>query len=217
MTPRLSGDRGQAFPIYVVMVAGLLFLAFAFFAVGQASATRNGAQGAADAAALAAAQRAREELGPKVLAALTTPGGVDDIFKDGAFVAEAHAEAAGFAAANHADLSAFEPHPGRVGQYKFTVGVKTQYTVGRSVIPGTEDEHGTADATALIELRCVLPPSTGGGGSPAPTPTATPTPAPTPAPTATTPPPVTITCDGKDMPVEPMPDLEKIFTVKLVD
>lgn len=65
MTAKPRGDAGQAFPIYVVMVAGLLFLAFAFFAVGKASATRNEAQGAADAAALAAAQDARDTLGPR--------------------------------------------------------------------------------------------------------------------------------------------------------
>jgi lipoprotein-anchoring transpeptidase ErfK/SrfK len=195
------------------MVAGLLFLAFAFFAVGQASATRNGAQGAADSAALAAAQRVREELGPKVLTALTTPGGLDDVF-NGIVIADAHNEAATFASKNHADLTGFDSRAGGDGRFKFTADVKTQYTVGTSVIPGTEDEHGTASATAVIELRCTLPSGGDGGGSPTPTPTPTSTSAPTPAPT---PPPVTITCDGKDMPVDPLPDLEKIFSVKLVD
>ncbi|MER0447983.1 pilus assembly protein TadG-related protein [Streptomyces sp. Edi4] len=212
----MSQDRGQAFPIYIVMVAGLLFLAFAFFAVGQASATRNGAQGAADAAALAAAQRARQELGPRVLAALMAPGGPADIFNDGAVTADAHDEAIVFAARNHADLSAFASRPDGAGRFAFTVSTRTQYTVGRSVIPGTEDEHGTASATAVIELRCSLPPGGGtGGGSdsgPAPSPTTTPTPAPSP-----TSAPVTITCGGQDMPADPMPDPEKIFTVKLVD
>jgi hypothetical protein len=42
--PRRYGDAGQAFPIYIVVVGGLLFLAFAYFAVGQAAANRNGAQ-----------------------------------------------------------------------------------------------------------------------------------------------------------------------------
>lgn len=63
-------DRGQAFPIYVMMVAGLLFLALAFFAVGKASALRNGAQGAADASALAAAQSTRERFEAPFIAAL---------------------------------------------------------------------------------------------------------------------------------------------------
>ncbi|MFD7161928.1 pilus assembly protein TadG-related protein [Streptomyces violascens] len=203
MSAGFRQDRGQAFPIYVVMVAGLLFLAFAFFAVGQASATRNGAQGAADSAALAAAQRTRQELGPKLVAALTTPGGLDDIFKDEAFVVPARAEAVDFASKNHTDLTGWDPHSGGVGQYKFTVNVKTQYTVGKSVIPGTEQDHATARATAVIELRCGLPPGDGSGSGSTPTPTPSR--------------PVTITCDGKDMPVDPMPDLEKIFTVKLVD
>ncbi|WP_268251522.1 MULTISPECIES: pilus assembly protein TadG-related protein [Streptomyces] len=215
MTAPARSDKGQAFPIYIVMVAGLLFLALAFFAVGQAAATRNGAQGAADAAALAAAQRAREEWGPKVLTALTTSGGLDNIFKDGIVLADARAEAVNFAAQNHADLTGFDPHPGDVGQFMFTVGTTTDYTVGKSVIPGTEQKHGTARATAMIELRCSLPPEAGdGGGGSSPTPTTTPTPTPTSSPT---PSPVTITCDGQDMPVDPMPDLEKIFTVKLVD
>ncbi|MEK8172388.1 hypothetical protein NKH77_33525 [Streptomyces sp. M19] len=37
---RRAQDAGQAFPIYITAVAGLLFLALAFFAVGQAGATR---------------------------------------------------------------------------------------------------------------------------------------------------------------------------------
>lgn len=56
-----SRDRGQAFPIYVVVVTGLLFAALAFFVVGQASVTRSDAQGAADASALAAAREVRDE------------------------------------------------------------------------------------------------------------------------------------------------------------
>ncbi|MFE2140936.1 pilus assembly protein TadG-related protein, partial [Streptomyces sp. NPDC059456] len=56
----LRDDRGQAFPIYAVAVVGLLFAALAFFVVGQAGVTRSNAQGAADAAALAAAGEARD-------------------------------------------------------------------------------------------------------------------------------------------------------------
>ncbi|MCX5385322.1 pilus assembly protein TadG-related protein [Streptomyces sp. NBC_00083] len=209
----LRQDRGQAFPIYVVMVAGLLFLAFAFFAVGQASATRNGAQGAADSAALAAAQRAREELVPRVLAALMTPGGLDTLFDDGVVLGDARAEATNFAAKNHADLLALDGRLGGAGRFTFKASVTTQYTVGNSVIPGTEQDHGTATATALIELRCALPPGGGAGASPTPAPTRTPVP----TPTSTPPSPVTITCDGKDLPTDPMPAPEELFTVKLVD
>src|SRR4051794_28092055 len=62
MRRRKYHDAGQAFPIYITVVGGLLFLAFAYLAVGQAAATRNGAQTAADAAALAAAQDLRDKL-----------------------------------------------------------------------------------------------------------------------------------------------------------
>ncbi|MEK8144688.1 pilus assembly protein TadG-related protein [Streptomyces sp. M10(2022)] len=64
------------------MVVGLLFLAFAFFAVGQASATRNGAQGAADAAALAAAQDARDGMRLPFLAALESPETLDQFLRE---------------------------------------------------------------------------------------------------------------------------------------
>ncbi|MEK8144689.1 hypothetical protein NKH18_32725 [Streptomyces sp. M10(2022)] len=37
-----------------------------------------------------------------------------------------------------------------------TAEVKTRYTVGGSVIPGTENEHGTAKARAVIEFRCTF-------------------------------------------------------------
>ncbi|MFE4860199.1 pilus assembly protein TadG-related protein [Streptomyces sp. NPDC056670] len=187
------------------MVAGLLFLAFAFFAVGQASATRNGAQGAADAAALAAAQRARVVLGQQLM---PPPGGLGDVFKNEAvFRDAAYAEGVSFAAKNRSDVTSWRTEAGD-RRYAFTFWVKTRYTVGSSVIPGTEQDHGTAHATAVIELRCDLPPDGGSGGGPTTAPTGSPTPSPSP---------VTITCDGKDLPMNPMPDLEKIFTVKLVD
>jgi hypothetical protein len=69
--PRLAGDAGQAFPIYITAVAGLLFLALALFAVGQAGATRNGGQTAADAAALGAAEDFRAQLRKGLLDAIT--------------------------------------------------------------------------------------------------------------------------------------------------
>ena len=62
MRVRRYGDSGQAFPIYITVVGGLLCLALAYFAVGQAAVNRNGAQSAADAAALAAALNTRDEL-----------------------------------------------------------------------------------------------------------------------------------------------------------
>lgn len=80
MTTHLrSGDRGQAFPIYVVALVGLLFAALALFVVGQASVTRSNAQGAADAAALAAARDARDHLLPGLDLALLKPEEWEDV------------------------------------------------------------------------------------------------------------------------------------------
>lgn len=80
MRPRRYSDAGQAFPIYITVVAGLLFLAFAYVAVGQAAVNRGGAQTAADAAALAAAQDTRDQLAGKWVAVVLDPTKWQDIF-----------------------------------------------------------------------------------------------------------------------------------------
>lgn len=153
MSTRQRGEAGQAFPIYIVMVAGLLFLAFAFFAVGQASAARNGAQGAADAAALAAAQEARDDLGVSFLQALREPDGLNGFLSGYQYFDAGHSEAARLAAMNRSDLTDFYWRPG-YWQDKVTAKVVTRYTVGSSVIPSTKDRHATASATAAVDFRC---------------------------------------------------------------
>ncbi|MFJ1545806.1 pilus assembly protein TadG-related protein [Streptomyces sp. NPDC088246] len=147
-------DAGQAFPIYVVMVAGLLFLVFAFFAVGKASALRNGAQGAADAAALAAAQQTREDFGAPFLASL--PGNMLEQFLQGREVTGCPA-AQGLAAANQADVVRRGCQSVRAAGYRdrITVKVKGRKPVDSSVIPGTERKLAKAKATAIVEFRCV--------------------------------------------------------------
>ncbi|MEU1347221.1 pilus assembly protein TadG-related protein [Streptomyces sp. NPDC005795] len=153
-------DRGQAFPIYIVMVAGLLFLAFAFFAVGQASATRNGAQGAADAAALAAAQDARDNLGVPFLAALREPNGLNDFLENHRYFDAGCWKAQQLASANRSHLHSGARFRQPCGwdegflRDRVTVSVETDYTVGSSVIPSTKTTHGKATATAVIEFRC---------------------------------------------------------------
>ncbi|MFJ8847352.1 pilus assembly protein TadG-related protein [Streptomyces cyaneofuscatus] len=148
----LRKDHGQAFPIYVVMVAGLLFLAFAFFAVGKASALRNGSQGAADAAALAAAQTAREDIETRFLAAL--PLETLDLFLQRPFERfRPCAEARRLADANESDqrsCSADYAYP----RYEITVQVEGRKPVDSPVLPGTERSFAKATATALIEFRC---------------------------------------------------------------
>ncbi|MFJ9636618.1 pilus assembly protein TadG-related protein [Streptomyces sp. NPDC101178] len=153
MTRILRKEQGQAFPIYVMMVAGLLFLALAFFAVGKASALRNESQGAADAAALAAAQQARDDFGTGFLASL--PLDMLDAFLGGSFVAPCH-EAQRLADANGSDQQLCYSTPGYLRD-RVTVEVQGRKTVDSSVLPGSENRRAEAKATAVVEFRCPNP------------------------------------------------------------
>ncbi|MGW3302579.1 pilus assembly protein TadG-related protein [Streptomyces rubiginosohelvolus] len=153
MRKRQHGDAGQAFPIYIMMVAGLLFLALAFFAVGKASALRNGSQGAADAAALAAAQQARDDFGTGFYASL--PTNMLDVFLNTPFAAPCY-EADRLAAANDARRTSCYPTPGDLRD-RITVEVEGLKAVDSSVLPGSENKKAKAKATALIEFRCPRP------------------------------------------------------------
>ncbi|MFJ8183287.1 pilus assembly protein TadG-related protein [Streptomyces sp. NPDC096105] len=152
MTRRCSStDAGQAFPIYITVVGGLLFLAFAYLAVGQAAANRNGAQTAADAAALAAAQERRDQLSGAWVENLLDPEKWQDIF-DG--MAEGLTpscwRAEQLAASNEATVLSCNAD----GLLSYTVEVQTNKTVGDSIVPGTETKKSRATATAVIEPRC---------------------------------------------------------------
>ncbi|MEU5811402.1 pilus assembly protein TadG-related protein [Streptomyces sp. NPDC047718] len=208
------GDGGQAFPIYIVVVAGLLFASLAFFVVGMAGATRSNAQGAADAAALAAAREARDNafLGLDLLALEPADwekiAGGDLIKSQGAC-----AKAVEFAALNDATAEC------RAAVPEFAVSVRTKTAVGRSVIPASGDMHGEASARALIEPRCSLRSAT-----PAPTPTVAASPSPTPSPTPSSGPGgVTFVCSGKVLKLDPAKPgplrqlARALFTVRLVD
>ncbi|MEU5151725.1 pilus assembly protein TadG-related protein [Streptomyces yangpuensis] len=214
---RRTVDQGQAFPIYVIVVAGLLFTALAFFVVGQASTTRSDAQGAADAAALAAGRAARDDVLLDVDLVSLAPADWTKILQGKLFeVGESCGEAAVFAAKNNATVTTCEPTLPR-----FTVTVKTKEPVGESVIPGTESMHGTASATTLIESNCHL----GAVATPSPTPTPTST---TPAgggstaPPTATPSTVTFECGGKSVKLDPLKPgslselTRKLFSVRLV-
>lgn len=238
------GDSGQAFPIYITAVAGLLFLGLALFAVGQAGATRNGAQTAADAAALAAAQEHRDALRDELLAAIGSGDAWQDIL-DGIGTGSPYAcdEARWFAAENDADVTDCTVSGGL--NPTFHVAVQTRYTVGDSIVPGTESRHAEAEATAEIEPRCVRLP-----GKPDPTPSPDPRPTgddtddgdgdngndgegdggdddggndgddkPEEKPEA---PPVEFTCDGEEWSIDPerpdtLPGVADLFSVHLAD
>lgn len=199
MRPRKYGDAGQAFPIYITVVGGLLFLAFAYFAVGQAAVNRNGAQTAADAAALAAAQDRRDQLAGAWVQNLLDPTKWQSIF-------DGKAEGLGlscwranqFAAQNDADVLSCLPE----GFLGYTVVVETNGTVGDSIVPGTEDEKSQETATAVIEPRCVFELPTGGAEE------------------GTLP---LLTCEGRQWDLDPkdpeelLPKPEDLFDVHLAD
>ncbi|MEU3730592.1 pilus assembly protein TadG-related protein [Streptomyces sp. NPDC033538] len=154
MTPlRGHGDAGQAFPIYIVVVGGLLFLALAYFAVGQAAATRSEAQTAADAAALAAALETRDQLADQWLENLSEPDSWQDIFEGKAPVPSACWRAQELAARNDASVDC-QPD----GLLGYTAIAETNETVGDTIVPGTEGQRATESATAVIEARCSFDP-----------------------------------------------------------
>ncbi|MGW1374874.1 pilus assembly protein TadG-related protein [Streptomyces sp. NPDC002446] len=212
-TRRSRRDAGQAFPLYIVAVGGLLFLALAFFAVGQAAATRNGAQTAADAAALAAGQKYRD---------LLTKGVLDGI-RDGSYESDRAAwedllngrgapseaacrSAAWFAGRNDAEVASCTPDSWPTS---FAVTVRTRDTVGRSVIPGTESKHASAGAKSVVGPRCTLDPAGdddgrgGKDGKDSPEPAA-----------------IKITCDGEGWTLDPgnlhdLPEAFDLFSVRL--
>jgi hypothetical protein len=154
MRPRKYGDAGQAFPIYITVVAGLLFLAFAYLAVGQAAATRNGAQTAADAAALAAAQDKRDQLTGRWLDNLLNPDLWEDILDgevDGLEPSCWRAQQLAEENDAHVVGDDCEPEWDPLG---YTVRVETNEPVGDSIVPGTEEMYATATARAVIKPRC---------------------------------------------------------------
>lgn len=144
-------------------MSALFFLAFAYFAVGQASVARNKAQTAADAAALAAARADRDAMGDALLGAMQSGDAatITGLFgqsnwNDGA----ACSAAATYAADNGADI----PDGGCVRAASglgYTVTVKSRKSVGKSVVDSTETTYAKATATAVVEPRCTLGPQKG--------------------------------------------------------
>lgn len=142
-----------------MVVAGLLFLAFAYFAVGQAAVNRNGAQTAADAAALAAAQETRDELADLWKLDVKDPSKWLDLFQGVGAVDDPCPRADELAAQNDASLRSCESNG-----LRFRVTVQTNKTAGDSVIPITSTTQAHASATAVIDALCHFDPQ--GEGEP---------------------------------------------------
>ncbi|CAL9468844.1 hypothetical protein SUDANB178_02758 [Streptomyces sp. enrichment culture] len=133
------------------MVAGLLFLALAYLAVGQAAVNRGGAQTAADAAALAAAQETRDQLADLWRENLDDPASWGAIF-EGAGAGDSCWRADQLAALNDAAVRCAFDAP-----LSYVVDARTDKSVGDSIVPGTENVHATAHARAVIEPLCTPP------------------------------------------------------------
>lgn len=177
-------------------------MALAFFAFAQAASARNGAQSAADAAALAAAQEAREvlllDLGDAIDA-----GNKDwldwlDLPAGGLPAEEATIAAQELAAANNSTVQGGAVATEAGGFPGFEVEVRTDYTVGDSIIPGTESMTAVAQATAVIQPRCDFDVN----ADPAK--------------------PVALDCDGQPVDIDPgnfdpddLPDASVMFSVRL--
>ncbi|MCP9957520.1 pilus assembly protein TadG-related protein [Streptomyces sudanensis] len=132
------------------MVVSLLFLGLAFFAVGQAGATRNGTQSAADAAALAAAKESRDQFD---LGALDGPGWTA-LFA-GTLVGEDSCGASHtYAARNGSSVN--ECAALGDGRWGFRVTVRSAKPVGDTILPGTEGQYATATATAIVVPQCTF-------------------------------------------------------------
>ncbi|MFI1759608.1 pilus assembly protein TadG-related protein [Streptomyces sp. NPDC020571] len=147
--PSQCGDVGQAFPIYITVVGGLLLLALAYLAVGQAGVTRSKAQTAADAAALAAALETRDQLVDQWVTHILDPDSWQAIFEGEAPVADSCWRAQQLAARNDASVTC-RPD----GLLGYTVVAETNDPVGDTIVPGTENQKATESATAVIEGRC---------------------------------------------------------------
>ncbi|MFJ4815910.1 pilus assembly protein TadG-related protein [Streptomyces sp. NPDC088801] len=197
--PRRYGDAGQAFPIYITVVGGLLFLALAYFAVGQATVNRGGAQTAADAAALAAAQDARDQLAGEWAEAVLDPAKWQDIFDgDVPLTNDPCSRAYQLAGQNDADVHGCAGSGLPLG---YEVAVQTRKPMGESIVPATAQKRSRATATAVIEPLCEFKPlAEDAGDDVLPR----------------------LTCDGKNWDLKPddlteLPKPEDLFDVHLAD
>ncbi|UWE12508.1 pilus assembly protein TadG-related protein [Actinacidiphila bryophytorum] len=138
-------------------MSALFFLAFAYFAVGQAAVSRNGTQTAADSAALAAARASRDQLHDDMLAALISgdESALQAILqRSGTDLRAACGQAYAFASANGAKVDGCDPVTGTPPGFK--VRVTSRSSVGSSVVKDSENVYASAEATAVVEPRCAV-------------------------------------------------------------
>jgi hypothetical protein len=176
-------------------MAGLLFLAVAFFAVAKAAAVRNGGQSAADAAALAAAREDRDRFFEGFVDSL----GDGDDWQDWLDLTETISvdgcgAAGDFAGRNDSSLLACDP-VARSGDPGYTVRIGTDFDTGDTIVPGTDNRRAKAEATAVVQPLCSFDEDSDD---------------------------IELTCDGEDFDIDPDEDdldvePRELFAVVLVD
>ncbi|WP_330240483.1 pilus assembly protein TadG-related protein [Streptomyces sp. NBC_00525] len=214
-------DSGQAAPLYAAAVAGLLFVALIFFTFGEADIRRNGAQGAADAAALAAAKESRSLLEPELEAHLTDPDYFESVFGTSFLGGPGNAcgKASEFAALN--DAADVRCRPLSDGRWGYEVSLRSSKGMSTDLVPGTKGKKASAEAVAVVEPRCTFAPAA--EDDTVPDPETEPDPD-----TDADPDPVIVSigkvsCDGGlNWVVDPeelelMPDIADLFTVRLAE
>ncbi|MFD8010893.1 hypothetical protein [Streptomyces sp. NPDC058955] len=199
----------------MAVVAGLLFLAFVYFAVGQAAVLRNGGQTAADAAALGAAQDAREQLRDSWLDVMGDTSQWQPFLQGREYDEDrACQRAMAFASLNDAELLPEDCVPVDFG---FSVTVQTVDTVGDSIVPGADEQRATATASAVVEPLCSFEPPEPGTDPPTePDPSSSPPG----EPEEEDPGPIKgLICDGEAWEIDPedptLPGVDDLFRVRL--
>ncbi|MFC9943672.1 pilus assembly protein TadG-related protein [Streptomyces pratensis] len=206
-------ESGQAAPLYITAVVGLLFLALVFFVFGEADVKRNGAQSAADASALAAAQESRDQLKGDLLANLLDGDYLRDVFSgDFPGTYNGCAQASRFAERNDARSLRCSMPPGR---WAFEVDVESNKAMSANLVPGTEGQRAKASAVAVVEPRCAFraaEPSTDEGNPPSDPEDEE----------EKKPSPGKLVCDTRDWVIDPehldvVPDMADLFAVRLAE
>ncbi|MFF9816228.1 pilus assembly protein TadG-related protein [Streptomyces sp. NPDC014006] len=218
--PRTRRDEGQAAPLYITAVVGLLFLALLYFVFGKADVRRNEAQTAADSAALAAAMDSRDGLKAGLLAHILDGDYLRDLLRgDPPGTANGCDQALRFAGKNGARTDgSFQCRRLTDGRWGFTVDLESGKTVGKSALPGTENKRAKASATAVVEPLCTFMPD---ADSETPSASQKPPGDEEPGAEEDKPSPGKIECDGgKDWIIDPahldlLPDMSDLFRVRL--
>ncbi|WP_433340737.1 pilus assembly protein TadG-related protein [Streptomyces sp. CA-253872] len=141
-------------PLFIWASGAVLFAAFVLYVFAQAAVLRNSAQSAADAAALAAAQDKRDELVDGLVGAVGGDGDWARWLSGQALSTKAsRAAAERLAADNGASVVDLQGVDVR-GLPGYEAYVRTNSTIGATLVPGTDGKHATARATAVVRPRC---------------------------------------------------------------